>query len=199
MSQAKKKDAISGIVEEVLDGTEHKLRLDSYTLEENLETGGVVVTCSVHDSHTGEELVLAGKGVGLVDATFRAYRDRYADEFPSLSHITFAEFSIRAEIDRSSAPSAAAPNTDSNATVCLSVLNETGKLWEFSESSPSLSRSSIKVVMEAVSFFINAERAFITTRKALAYSKENRRHDSAERYTRYLSQLVEATSYSDIV
>ena len=90
------REAIEKLVAEVLDGAELRLKIDSYSLEENLETGDVQVRCDVHHERTGEKKVIEGRGVGIVDATFNGLVELYSGDYPSLSTIRFSDFSVKA-------------------------------------------------------------------------------------------------------
>lgn len=190
-----KKEAIQKLVAEVLDGTELCLRVDSYTLEENLEAGTAKITCAVHDERTGEKEVIQGEGVGIVDAFFHGLVKKFSGEFPSLNTIRFADFSIKANLDTGRQ----AARSDMAAEVTLRVANSEGREFAFSHASPSLTRSSVAVVLEAVEFFIHSERAFIAVYRALQHARSQNRPDSVERYTAQLTTLVEATSYSEVI
>ena len=56
-----------------------------------------------------------------------------------------------------------------------------------------------RVGYNAVAFFINSERAFVQLHNALAYARTEHRQDSVQRYTKQLTRLVEATSYSAVI
>ena len=189
------KEAIEKLIAEVLDGTELKLKVDSYALEENLENRQVTIRCDVHHQRTGKKKTIHGTGVGIVNAFFNGLVDIYSGEFPSLTTILFSEFSIRAQLEtgRDSA------RTDSNATVTLRVTNSEGREFEFEDSSPSITRSSLRAVLMVAEFFINSERAFIEVYNALQHAREENRPDSIQRYTAQLTTLVGATSYSEVI
>lgn len=189
------KQAIQELVDQVLDGTQLHLKVDAYSLDENFETGVAHLNCEVHDARTGEKKAIVGKGVGLVDAFFHGLVNMYSGDFPSLNTIRFSDFTVRADIDtgRDSARS------DSNAEVTLRVMNSEGREFVFSDASPSLTRSSMNVVLLAAEFFINSERAFIEVYQALQHAREQSRPDSVSLYTQQLTTLVEATSYTEVI
>lgn len=189
------KDRIAGLVAEVLDGTEFELKVDAYRLEENLELGQLSAECDVHDAKTGEQQTISGTGVGLIDAIFHALRDKYSDQFASLKTIRFVDFAIRANHESGER----AQRSDMTAEVELHVANSEGRQVAFTHASQSITRSSVSVVMEAVEFFINSERAFIAVYRALQHARREGRPDSVDRYTGQLTVLVEATSYSEVI
>jgi hypothetical protein len=189
------KEAIEQLVAEVLDGTELKLKVDSLRLEENLETSEATVHCEVHHEQTGERKVIDGRGVGIVDAFFHGLVNMYSAQFPSLNTIRFSDFAVKADLTtgRDTARS------DSAAMVTLRVTNSDGREFVFSDRSPSVTRSSLNVVLAAGEFFINTERAFIAVYRAMQHAREQKRSDSIAIYTSQLSTLVEATSYSEVI
>ena len=189
------KDAIDQLIAEVLDGTELRLTMDSYTLEENCENGEVRLRCAVHNARSGERQVLESHGVGIIDAFFVGLISNYSATFPSLSTIRFADFRIDAKLEtgRDTARS------DSTAEVILRIANSDGQEVLFSDTSKSITRSSIQVVLQSVEFFINSERAFIAVYRALQHAREDRRPDSVQRYTQQLATLVQVTSYSEVI
>ncbi|MEK7705032.1 MAG: hypothetical protein AAB426_08740 [Myxococcota bacterium] len=188
------KDAIDKLIDEVLDGTELRLVVDSYGLEENLEPAHVHVECRVHDERTGATQVIDGDGVGLVDAVFHGMVARYAGEFPSLTTIRFADFSIKADVT-----SGGGARSDMAAVASLTIANSEGTEYIFSDASPSITRSALASVLRGVEFFINSERAFIAVYRALNHAREANRPDSVARYTTQLTTLVQATSYSEVI
>ena len=189
------KDALEEMVAQVLDGTELELKVDALRFEEDLETGRASVRCEVHHAQTGEKKVISGTGVGIVDAFFGGLAGLYSEDFPSLTTIRFSDFSATADFDTGRHNSRA----DSAATVTLVVANASGREFRFEDTTPSISRSSINVVLAAVEFFINSERAFKAVYRALQHAKEQNRADSVALYTSQLSTLVEATSYSEVI
>jgi hypothetical protein len=189
------REGIQALIKSVLDGTEMRLRVDRYRLEENLENGEVEVYADVHDERTGEPQVIEGRGVGLVDAFFNGLVKRHSHEYQSLKSIRFADFSVKGEV----ATGQATARSDMAARVTLHVANSESREFAFVHSSPSITGSSIAVVVQAVEFFINSERAFVAVYRALEHAREQNRPDSVARYTAQLSTLVEATSYSEVI
>ena len=186
---------IEELVQKVLDGMELRLKIDSYDMNENFETGVVTIRCNVHHARTGEHHVIEGSGVGMIDALFNGTVKLYADQFPSLKSIRFAHFGVKANFDSSRANS----RSDFSTEVTLAVANSHDREYTFHANSPSITRAFLAVVLEGVAFFINCERAFIAVYNALKHAKQSNRPDSIELYTGYLTTLVEATSYSEVI
>lgn len=188
------KEAIEQLIADVLDGTELRLMLDSHTLSEDFENGEVGLHCEVHNSRTGEKQSIDARGVGIVDAFFHGLIAKYSGSFQSLQTIRFADFGIKAKLD-----TGRNARTDSTADVTLRVANSDGQEVAFTHTSPSITRSSILVVLQSVEFFINSERAFIQVYRALQHARTQNRPDSVALYTQRLSTLVQATSYSEVI
>lgn len=189
------KEAIDTLVADVLDGKELRLTMDSYTLSENFENGEVTLHALVHNKRTGESQAIESRGVGIVDAFFNGLVRLYSPAFQSLQTIRFADFTIKAKID----PTPGSARTDSTADVTLHVENSEGQQFHFTDTSASIVRSSISVVLQSVEFFINSERAFIAVYRALEHARKERRPDSIAGYTQQLATLVQATSYSEVI
>ncbi len=189
-----RKEAIEQLVGQVLDGTVLRLKVDSYGMEENLETGVVSVRCAVHDERSGNRQVITGAGVGIVDAMFHGLIQLYSEEFPSLKTIRFSDFAVKADVG-----TGRGARTDMAAMVTLRVANSEGIEYAFQNASPSITRSSVVVVLKGVEFFINSERAFIQVFRALQHARTQNRSDSVTRYTGQLATLVEATSYTETI
>jgi hypothetical protein len=189
-----RKTEIESLVAQILDGTELRLHVDSYTLEENLEAGEVHIRCHVHDQRSGEKKTIEGRGVGIIDAFFAGMVTLYADQFPSLKTIRFADFSLKADVN-----SGRGARSDMAAEVSLRIANSGGKEYLFKHASPSITRSALAAVLEGVEFFINSERAFIAVYNALDHARGQNRPDSVERYTTQLATLVDAASYSEVI
>ena len=188
------KEAITDLVAEILDGTQINLKVDNYDLHEDLETRRVKIHCAVHHVTSGEKQVIEGTGGGLIDALFNGFVKIYSAEYPSLKTITFADFSIKAKIETGHYSL-----SDSAAEVTLRVSNSEGHEFAFSDTSQSITGSSINTVLLAAEFFCNTERAVKVIYKALQFARESKRPDSVRRYTAQLTTLVHATSYSEVI
>ena len=141
----------------------------------------------------GQTVEVEGKGVGVVDAFFHALLARYAIEYQSLKTLRLAGFSVSADIDGKDA------STDAVGTVTIDVTNSDGRRFTFSDSSQSVTASIGRAVVAVVQHFVNAERAFITLFNARKDALERGRADLVARYTAELSEVVESTSYADVI
>jgi len=188
------KEAIEELVAEVLDGTPVRYSVDSYQVSEVIEVGRVVLKCGLHDAKTGKEIEVNGEGVGLVDAFFNGLIGLLSAKHESLKTIRLADFAVKAQVETGHDA-----RTDSAAEVTLRVANSEGVETPFSSTSQSVIRSALQVVLGAVEFYCNSERAVIEVYRALQRAKHENRYDSVALYTRQLTTLVEATSYTDVL
>ncbi|MBJ80856.1 MAG: hypothetical protein CMH60_06010 [Myxococcales bacterium] len=189
------KRAIIDLSKEILEGSIFELKIDTYSVEENFKSGMLHIHCEAHHAQSGEKYVINGVGVGIVDAFFQGLIEMYAEDYPSLKRIRFADFTVTASIEQEQFKT----GSDSAAEVSIRIANSENHEFTFSHLSRSLLRSCLLAVLDGVSFFINSERAFVAVTKALQFAKESQRHDSIQRYTQQLATLVEATSYDEVV
>jgi hypothetical protein len=140
----------------------------------------------------GQTIDVEGKGVGVVDAVYHALLARYAIEYQSLKTIRLAGFQVSADLDGKD-------STDAMGTVTLDVTNSDGRHFNFADASRSVTASIGRAVVAVVQYFVNAERAFITLFNARKDALERGRADLVARYTAELSEVVESTSYADVI
>ncbi len=188
------------VVREILGGDYLRLRVDALYLEEDLTTGSCALRCELqHES--GEQIsgepamIIAGKGVGFLDAFFHALRERLAVDFASLDSIELVSFGLRADLSTRGKLF----GSDAEGTVDLEVHNSDNRLFRFSARSRSITASSAIACLRAAEYFVNSERAFISIYKALLDARERRRHDLVQHYTQQLSELVNNTSYTKVI
>lgn len=137
---------------------------------------------------------IAGEGVGLLDACFDAMLKGYEQSYCSISSIAIVDFNQTAHIEHGNER-----KSDAKVTALLRVKNSEAHEYSFQCTTSSISHSSISVVQEAFSFFINAELAYILLYRAWADAKERGRYDLIDRYRNQMSVLVQATSYEKLV
>ena len=182
------------LIKRVLGKDYVELHLDKLVVDEDSDETRSKVHLELSDT-SGARLEANGEGVGLVDAVFHALLERYGLEYQSLKSIELASFNVSARIDTKHEKAGA----DSMGVVTLGVFNSEGKLFEFSDESRSISRSSARAVLAAVEYFVNAERAFITLHRARVDAKERRRDDLITRYTQELAEVVKSTSFTEVI
>ncbi len=158
---------------------------------------GVSVTVNLgvkgQDGVDGGVVVVRGSGVGLVDAFFNGVMAAWADEFASLKTIHISDFSVATGFD-----GAKGRRSDALAHARLRLKNAHDVEYTFEHPTASITRSCVQVVLDAVVFFINAERAYVQLQLALKDATERRRSDLVARYREQMSTLVLATSYAEV-
>lgn len=145
----------------------------------------------------GEQITeIEGKGVGVVDALYAALLDRYAREYQSLKSLELVEFKVAADIE---ATKKAQAGVDAVGRVTLDMRNSEGKHFSFSDASRSVTISIARATLAMVQYFLNAERAFMTLHNARRDAQERGREDLVSRYTAEMAQVVESTSYAEVI
>ena len=195
MSNGEQQSEVVGLMRDVLADQYTHLHVRRVVVEENLVDETTSITCEVTDDTSGGKSVIAGKGVGVIDAFFAGVVSRFATEYPSLKTVQFHSFSVAAQLDTKKEFS----GTDSEARVTLQVLNSEDKVFTFTHSSRSVTSSAIITTLAALEYFINSERAFVTMYHALKDAKERNRSDLVQRYTNIMASLVNNTSYSEVI
>ena len=183
------------LMQEVLAEQYLQLEVESVVLEENVREQTTALSCEVVSTAAEGRSVIAGRGVGLIDALFAGVVARFASEYPSLQTIRFDSFTIRGRLDTKHGFA----GTDAQAEATLQVANSEQRLFTFSASSRSVTASAIRATLAAVAYFINSERAFTTLFHALKDAQERNRADLVQRYTNAMARLVQNTSYSEVL
>jgi len=191
MSIALQKE-LDALVHDVL-GTDYVNYLGTrLSVEEDFIADRVRINCEIKN---GDKLVIEGVGVGVVDALFSGLIQRISIDHPSLKSLMFVDFSVKSDVTTKTGLA----GSDSKAHVELTVENNRNRRFTFSHSSRSVTHSSVAVTLQAISYFINSEKAFLKVRAALEHAKTENRYDSVERYKTMLAQLVENTSYDEAI
>lgn len=179
------------LIRRVLGANFLELKLGRLAFEEL--DGGSVVKVTVLE---GDQAVdVAGKGVGVVDALYNGLLDRYAREYQSLKSIQLTGFQVAADIETKKAQA----GVDAVGRVTLDVTNSEGRHFSFADASRSVTSSSARAVLAMVQYFVNAERAFLTLYNARRDALARGREDLVSRYTAELAQVVESTSYAEVI
>lgn len=154
---------------------------------------GTVVLATVGEN--GAQVGVEGKGVGVVDALFAGLLGRYATEYQSLRTLHLIGFSISPKLDTKTGDS----GVDALGEVTIEVENSEGKPFTFSDTSRSVTTSIARAVLAVVQYFLNAERAFLTLHHARKDALERGRDDLVARYTAEMAEVVECTSYAELI
>jgi len=187
-----RRTATEEMIKDVLGESYVHLSVESYSMNESLGEGRCEVTAVLQRDGLREKIGCSG--VGFVDALYHGLVDHYAREYASLSTISFTKFDVQGHMSTSDAQ-----GSDAECVVTLVVRNTEDREFRFEDSSRSLVAAALKVVVEAAEYFINSERAYITAFKSMVNARERNRQDLLETYTAQLAELVNTTSYSDVI
>ncbi len=179
------------LIRRVLGTNFFELRLSRLAFEE----GDHMTTCKVAVLEGEQTFDVEGKGVGVVDAIFNGLLDRYAREYQSLKTIQLTGFHVDADIETKKAQAGA----DAVGRVTLDVTNSEGKHFTFADKSRSVTISIARAVIAMVQYFVNAERAFLTLHNARRDAAARGREDLVSRYTAEMAEVVESTSYAEVI
>jgi hypothetical protein len=180
------------LIKRVLGQNYLQLSLLKLSIEEDPKIGATV-KMSVSE---GEQIVeVDGKGVGVTDAFYCALLGRYGREYQSLKSIELAGFSVAADLETKKQQA----GVDAVGRVILDVTNSEGHHFTFSDASRSVTTSIARSVLSCVQYFINAERAFLTLHNARRDALARGREDLVARYTAEMAEVVEATSYAEVI
>jgi hypothetical protein len=180
------------LIRRVLGKDYLELSLGHLAVDEDPEVG-TRVKVTVID---GSPVEIEGQGVGVVDALYHALLGRFAIEYQSLKSIALAGFNVGADVETTKKAKA---GVDAVGTVTIDVINSEHRRFTFSDSSRSVTTSVGRAVLAVVQYFVNAERAFIMLHKARRDAQERGRHDLVARFTAELAEVVESTSYAEVI
>lgn len=180
------------LIRRILGANYLELALQRLAIDETPSDGTIV---KVGVTEKGNQIGVEGKGVGVVDAIYAALLGRYGAEYQSLMTIKLVGFSIAPQLETKSGDS----GVDAVGTVTIDVENSEGKLFTFADTSRSVTLSTARAVLAVVGYFINAERAFLTLHHARTDAASRGREDLVARYTAEMAEVVESTSYADVI
>ena len=180
------------LIRRVLGTNYLQLGMVKLVVEEDPNDGSKV---KAHITEGTEAVDVDGKGVGVVDAFYNALLARYAREYQSLKTIQLVGFKVDADIQTKKASA----GVDAVGKVTLDVTNSEGRHFTFTDASRSVTTSTARSVLACVQYFINAERAFLTLYNARRDALTRGREDLVARYTAEMAEVVEATSYADVI
>lgn len=178
------------LIRRVLGTNYLQLTLSRLTIEEDHQS-----TVKVTVLEGDQPVEVEGKGVGAVDALFAALLGRYAREYQSLKTIQLASFHVAADIETKKGLA----GVDAVGKVTLDVSNSEGRHFTFTDASRSVTTSTARAVLACVQYFVNAERAFLTLYNARRDAIARGREDLVARYTAEMAEVVESTSYAEVI
>lgn len=171
--------------------------VSKYTLTEDIDAGTAWIVCQLSQVGKGPLFAVEGKGVGFIDALFNGLKRGLVGEYPSLGHIHFVDFVVSGDFKK--APRDNGSHSEVPGTVRLVIENASGREFTFENTSPSVSASSVAVVVKGVEHFVNAELAVLKVFSWIEDAQRRSRPDLADKYTQRLADLVQNASYSDTI
>lgn len=180
------------LIRRVLGSNYLELNIARLTMDEDPQSGSTVRASVTEGTQTVE---VEGKGVGVVDALYAGLLARYGREYQSLKSIQLVGFHVTADIQTKKAMA----GVDAVGRVTLDVTNSEGRHFSFTDATRSVTLSTAKCVIAAVQYFVNAERAFLTLHNARRDAIARGREDLVARYTAEMAEVVEATSYAEVI
>jgi hypothetical protein len=188
------------MMREILGADYLEMRVEKHVFEEDITSSEskiratVVPVAGARD--TGRRTI-EGKGVGIIDAFFRGLMDQLSAEYPSLRTIRFVGFTVQGMLDKNRASNAS--GSDAVGEVRLVVENLDRHEFEFVVASRSITASALQATLDAAEYFVNSERAFLVTRRALKDAETRKRPDLVAGFAARLAELVRNTSYSEAI
>lgn len=186
------------LIRRVLGENYLELKITRLAIEEDFDSGLSHVVVDTVDSR-GQTQSIEGDGCGIVDALWAGFSARYSPEYESLKSIELVAFDVNAKFETPKAGLPANSGSDAVCEVTLKIRNSESKTFAFSDTSRSLVSSSSRAAVAGISYFINAERAFLTLYHSLEDARERNRADLVTRYTKELAEVVKSTSYAEVI
>ena len=185
---------LQAMVRDVLADAYRGFEVTKYVLTEDIVEQKATIVCGFKETGAESRLAVEGVGVGMIDALFKGLKRALSSTYPSIDHIHFVGFQIEGDFT-----GRGAAGSDANGQVRLQVQNSTGRVFDFESCSPSISASSVDVVVKAVEHFVNAELAVAQVYGWIHDANRRNRSDLAEKYTHQLANLVQNSSYSESI
>jgi hypothetical protein len=179
------------LIRRVLGTNYFELKLVRHSVDE----GDHTTTAKVHLLEGDQPVEVEGKGIGVVDAIYNGLLARYAREYESLKTIQLIGFHVAADLETKKAQA----GVDAVGRVTIEVANSEGRRFTFSDKSRSVTISITRAVLAVVGYFVNAERAFVTLHNARRDAAARGREDLVSRYTAEMAEVVESTSYAEVI
>tara|TARA_R100001244_G_C5160409_1_gene130933 strand:- start:226 stop:834 length:609 start_codon:yes stop_codon:yes gene_type:complete len=184
----------ASIVREVLDRKYINLFIGNFILKEEDKEKISNISCVISFSNEWEDVIIEGKGRGVVDALIGAIIAQFGEVFFSLQQLEFDDFAMRVKFKNSFTRRADAP-----VEIKLALKNKRGQRIYFFAESRSMVVAAISVIRKAFEYLINAERAILQLRESIFEATKRNRFDLVTRYTDQMSCLVKILSYEEVI
>ena len=185
---------------EILGDDYQALKVEKIVFEEDIAAEKSRIRAEVapvDQPDGGETTKVEGEGVGLVDAFFHGVFSQLSSDCPSLKTLRFVGFSITGMLDPDRPRSLT--GTDAIGEARLVVENSDRRAFEFVASSKSITAAALQATLDAAEYFVNSERAFMATWRALKDAESRGRSDLVQSFNLKLAELVRNTSYSESI
>ena len=182
-------------MKEILQEGYLQLHVSGYTVREQLDQGRCQLTCAL-TNQDGQAMHVEGEGVGTIDAFFNGLKAMLAGQYPSLNSISFSQFHIRGLM---SAKERGEQTTRAQAEATVGIRNSEGREFVFTSTARSVSQAGIEAVVAATEYFVNSERTFVKLHEIVQHYQREGRHELVQKYTALMAEVVENTSYSEVV
>ena len=180
---------MAAIVKDVLEDDYWKITIDSLSIQEDLRDKTTKVSCIVNLNQ--ETFTIEETGHGPIDALFNGLKNSFKNLYLSFRGLNICGFAIEGDID---------PNLNMSSEVecVLSISSDNNfKPQIYRQRDASINRAAICVVLSAVEYYINSERAIKILRKWAADAQKRNRGDLFEQCVMKMSKLIEGASYTD--
>ena len=200
--QESEQAVIERIAKDVLQEKYISIRLcEGFCIKESIKKNKTEISCKIEFKSVEKKSIIniKGCGDGPVDALFANLKKKLSKEYCSLETLTFDEFGVNADIQQK--PSYVLNQSGSNASVeaVLVVGNDRGRELIFRNRSRSINKAAVNVVLQAIEYLINSEKAVLLLHSYIADARDRSRGDLLYTYTNQLSELVKNTSYEKII
>ncbi|RVU43644.1 hypothetical protein EA187_12525 [Lujinxingia sediminis] len=182
------------LMREILQENYLTLAVKAYSLEEDLSRGECLMRFQLAQREENP-VEVEGQGVGTIDALFNGLRQHLAHDYPSLSSIAFSQFAIQGLLNSADARE----SSKAWAEATVGIINSEGREFVFQARQPSVSRAGIEATVKAAEYFVNSERTYVRLHEILEHYRSEGRTDLVEKYTDLMTQVVQNTSYSEVV
>jgi hypothetical protein len=164
-----------------------------FKLTESLATESCKVTIQLMDGEIKKTLTSSGSGI--VEGIFNALKKHYSKTYKSLETVRFTDFGVKTKLKTSSL---LGTNADAKCVVRLSLINGTENSTIFVGRSRSLSGASVKAVVDAYQYYINAEKCFFRLKELIGDARNRNRGDLLSTLVYDISRIVSVTKYDDL-
>tara|TARA_Y100000034_G_scaffold136649_1_gene214404 strand:+ start:511 stop:1134 length:624 start_codon:yes stop_codon:yes gene_type:complete len=187
------------LAEDILKDDAISIRIkNEFLIKEAPGPGKTNIECTLQIKDFGKEYEkpISGSGSGPIDALFNPLMEHLSPEYTSLKTFKFLQFGIQADLKDTYEQNS---GSSAEADAIIVVRNTRGDDSIFRETSTSVIRASMAVVLKSVEFFVNVEKAVKILEMIIKDGKKRNRGDIVQRRTNQLAELVGTTSYRGII